>query len=211
MDKFQFMKTIFFEKGLLVRTFCHLDNQCNVLWAAFCDSCNVFKWSRRAFWESKCEHCEICSFKNALLYSLIKCSYSKCPFKKGHLNKGILSRDIGGHFGKGKRAFPPNRQTPFLSREVAWIFLSREVAGFVCHKRLRDFFFSQEVVWVFVLRGCMSHWNVVPLSIYAFVLLSFCPFVPFVPLSICPFEPLSLSPFKLVSLVWDQAVITLFC
>ena len=33
-------------------------------------------------------------------------------FKKGILNNGILSRDIGGHFLKGKRAFPPNRQKP---------------------------------------------------------------------------------------------------
>ena len=56
-----------------------------------------------------------CSFKHALLYCLSKFSYSKCPFRKGHLNKGILSRDIGGHFLKGKRAFPPNRQKPNIT------------------------------------------------------------------------------------------------
>ena len=35
------------------------------------------------------------------------------PFlKKGILKKGIFSKDIGGHFWEGKRAFPPNRQKP---------------------------------------------------------------------------------------------------
>ena len=33
------------KKGLLVRTFWHLDNRWDVLWAAFCDSRDVFKWS----------------------------------------------------------------------------------------------------------------------------------------------------------------------
>ena len=64
-----------------------------------------------------------CSLKNALLYSLTKCSYSKCPLQKGILNKCILSRDIGGHFLKGKRAFPPNRQKPCVLCGVTPAFL----------------------------------------------------------------------------------------
>ena len=54
-----------FWKGLLVRTFWHLDNRWDVLWAAFCDSRDVFLHSRLApklvvrrvkkdQWESPC-------------------------------------------------------------------------------------------------------------------------------------------------------------
>ena len=44
-DKSQFMNTKKkLEKALLVRTFWHLDNRWDVLWAAFCDSHNVLKY-----------------------------------------------------------------------------------------------------------------------------------------------------------------------
>ena len=39
-DKFQLMQRMFFN-DILIRTFWHLDNQWDVLWASFCNSCNV--------------------------------------------------------------------------------------------------------------------------------------------------------------------------
>ena len=41
--KTQFMKTKKLKKGLLARIFWHLDNRWDALWAAFCDSRDVFK------------------------------------------------------------------------------------------------------------------------------------------------------------------------
>ena len=38
-------------KSLLVRTFWHLDNQWAVLWAAFCDSCDVLVSILEEFWK----------------------------------------------------------------------------------------------------------------------------------------------------------------
>jgi hypothetical protein len=46
--------------------------------------------------------------------------------KKGILNKGILSSDIGGHFWKGKRAFPPNRQKPTEIVQILGFFLAQQ-------------------------------------------------------------------------------------
>ena len=64
LDKMLLFKMPFFKEGILNRSILS-----SGIWGHF--------------WERKCEM-PFCSFKNALLYSLIKCYYLKCPFRKGH-------------------------------------------------------------------------------------------------------------------------------
>ena len=82
-------------------------------------------FSKRALWIISL--CQLV-WKGILREEMCKCPFalSKMPFyipwenaliqnsllKRAFLIWAFLSRDIGGHFWKGKRAFPPNRQKP---------------------------------------------------------------------------------------------------
>ena len=89
-------------------------------------------------------------FKKCPSIFLEKYFYSKSPFKKGHFNKGILSRNIEGHFLKAKRTFPPNRQKPNFER----MFTPQHMSHGMCHKSCVTFHLSH----VFSYLDMLSTW-----------------------------------------------------
>ena len=120
------------------KTTWHIDNQWDVLRAAFCNSCNVFV------------------LRGCLTFFLSwEFAWFFCP---NRLLQFFLSQEVAWVFvPRGCVIFCPGRLCDFFCpKRLRDFFLSLEVSWFFCPKRLHDFFFSWEVAWFFfVLRGCV--------------------------------------------------------